>query len=84
MSNANPRAYKLLPCPRCEGESIVQTARETSDGSVIRRRRCTACGAVYHSRESILGAGRDAGTTIPESFLVELAAQFGLVVDRER
>jgi transcription elongation factor Elf1 len=39
-------------CPICGEDSSVYDTRETPNGKIIRRRRCTKCGAQFETEET--------------------------------
>ena len=41
-------------CPVCDAGSIVYDTREQPDGSIIRKRRCKACGVRFMTMEILL------------------------------
>lgn len=39
-------------CPVCGEDSSVYDTRETPEGKIVRRRRCSACGAQFETEET--------------------------------
>ena len=50
-------------CPSCGCDSVVRRSVELSDGSILRKRRCKACGTQFETIEKffrvIYMAGKD-------------------------
>ena len=42
-------------CPRCACDSVVYRSEEMPDGSIVRKRRCRACGKRFKTLEKFLG-----------------------------
>ncbi len=39
-------------CPKCNGKlKVVDTRNIKKDNSIIRRKRCLSCGALYYTKE---------------------------------
>ena len=43
----------MRKCPECRASSRVYDSRERFDGTIIRRRRCKACGHTWATYETI-------------------------------
>ena len=41
-------------CPVCGEDSSVYDTRETPEGKIVRRRRCSACGAQFETEETFI------------------------------
>ena len=41
-------------CPVCGEDSYVYDTRETPEGKIVRRRRCSACGAQFETEETFI------------------------------
>lgn len=56
MANKNLKMYHAARmCPVCGEDSRVYDSREQPDGTIRRKRHCSACGACFSTEERFVG-----------------------------
>lgn len=83
MGERRERCYKLMACPRCQGETSISCPRPLSSGAVHRIHQCKrpGCGFRFSTRETVVGLADDSQNAICAKTLLELLESCGIAID---